>query len=78
VSPMNATKAAKAVFIVPTAKQPKTMAVEARSEFEAAMWAANKTMPGYRPLCRGRNLIHLGPMHRCRRCYVHCRCEVRQ
>ena len=71
-------KTAKSVFNVPDVSRVPVF-VEARSEFEARVWAANKAMPGYRPLCQlRRNLIHLGTIHAaCGRCFVHCRCEAR-
>jgi hypothetical protein len=71
-----AAKAIRAVFTVPNAER-ALVAVEARSEFEARIWAANKVENFY-SLCRVRpGLVHLGPMCRCGHCYAHCRCEAR-
>lgn len=71
------TQLEQAVFIVPCSGFQIVTTVQARSEFEARMWAINKVLPGHRTLCAlGRWSYHLGPLcQACSNCYTHCRCR---
>lgn len=63
------------IFPIPVAG--RLVRVQSRSEFEARIWAANKTV-GLQSLCTLTQWgIHLGPIcQACQCCYSHCRCEV--